>query len=418
MRKKIKLWLLVIVSVISLAACGNQEGTNQKKGIKVVTTFYPMYDFTKNIVGDNGQVTMLIDGEEPHDYEPSAKDIASIEEADVFVYNSEEMETWVTSLLKNIDPKKTKIIAASEGISLLKGEEEHDHESDEPTEDDEPTSSGLHVHGLADHYHSGDEIELEAHGEPNEAVTSYRWSVLKNNQATFEVLPETKATLAIKMDETIQVAVARLAKDGAVIDQMAPVTLTVGNHEEGEKDPHDSHGHHHEFDPHVWLDPVLAQQEVTTIAEGIATIDPEQAASYKKNADTYNQKLEELNQAYLAGFKGAKNKLFVTQHKAFAYLANRYNLTQLGISGISPELEPTPRELAEAEHFIKENKVTTIFTESLASPKIAQTVADATGAKMAVLSPLENVGKKERENGLDYIGVMEQNLTALRLVIN
>ncbi len=94
----------MLAFVLVLAGCGTSNDTvsGDKDKLKVVTTFYPMYDFTKNVAGDNASIEMLIDaGTEPHDYEPSAKDIAKIEAADVFVYNSEDMETWVPSVLKS-----------------------------------------------------------------------------------------------------------------------------------------------------------------------------------------------------------------------------------------------------------------------------------------------------------------------------
>ena len=135
--------LLAILAVFLLAACGKtkEEAKKADDKIKIVTTFYPMYDFTKNVVGDLGDVELLIPaGTEPHDYEPSAKDIAKITDSDVFVYNSLELETWVKDVLENVDQKKVTVVDASQNISLMEGtahededEEEHegnDHELD------------------------------------------------------------------------------------------------------------------------------------------------------------------------------------------------------------------------------------------------------------------------------------------------
>ena len=144
MKKNILNWrigLLAILVMLLLSACGNTKGTTEKSEdkIKVVTTFYPMYDFTKNIVGNLGDVEMLIpSGTEPHDYEPSAKDIAKITDSNVFVYNSLELEIWVKDVLENVDQKKVTVVDASQGISLMDGavnedEEErkgHNHELD------------------------------------------------------------------------------------------------------------------------------------------------------------------------------------------------------------------------------------------------------------------------------------------------
>ncbi len=128
--KKIGLMLLVAFALI-LTACGKSQSQNGK--LKVMTTFYPVYDFTKNIVGDEGTVDLLIGaGSEPHEYELSAKGRAMIQDSDVFVYENENMETWVPNLLKSMKDKKTKVIDATKGMVLLPGlEEEHEHEGGE-----------------------------------------------------------------------------------------------------------------------------------------------------------------------------------------------------------------------------------------------------------------------------------------------
>ena len=124
-------WLLLVALTLVLAACGKSQSQNGK--LKVMTTFYPVYDFTKNIVGDEGTVDLLIGaGSEPHEYELSAKGRAMIQDSDVFVYENENMETWVPNLLKSMKDKKTKVIDATKGMVLLPGlEEEHEHEGGE-----------------------------------------------------------------------------------------------------------------------------------------------------------------------------------------------------------------------------------------------------------------------------------------------
>ena len=97
--------------------------------MKVVTSFYPVYEFTKQVVGDEGEVSYLIPaGSEAHDFQPSTKDVADIEKADTFVYLNENMETWVPKVEKSINTKNTKIIKASQGMVLLPGTEEEDHD--------------------------------------------------------------------------------------------------------------------------------------------------------------------------------------------------------------------------------------------------------------------------------------------------
>lgn len=308
--KKGSLLIASLAILFIMVGCGNQEATKDSTKLQIVTSFYPMYDFTQNVAGDNAEVSVLMKaGTEPHDYEPSAKDIAKIADSDVFVYNSKEMETWVSSVLTNIDTKKTVVVDASQGIDLLEGN------------------------------HSDDETEAE--------------------------------------------------------------------HE----------GHSHAHDPHIWLDPVLAQKQVDTIKEGIIKADTKNKETYEKNALAYKEKLAALNEKFEMGLKNAENRTFVTQHAAFAYLANHYDLEQVAIAGLSPDQEPSPAKLAELNDFIKENNIKIIYFAETASPKIAKTVANETGAKLEVLSPIEGITQEEQEKGVDYIKVMEKNLEALEKAI-
>lgn len=151
MQKGLLLLGTVVLSVL-LTACGGQEkkeaSSNEK--IQVMTTFYPMYEFTKQVVGDKGDIELLIPaGTEPHDFEPSAKDLAKISDSDVFVYNSPELETWTDNLTDTIDTKQTEIIQASKDIKLMEGTE-HEHEE-------------AHDHDTQEHEEHGHSHELDPH---------------------------------------------------------------------------------------------------------------------------------------------------------------------------------------------------------------------------------------------------------------
>lgn len=146
MQKGLLLLGTVLVSIL-LTACGSEEKKEASADdkIQVMTTFYPMYEFTKEVVGNKGDVELLIPaGTEPHDFEPSAKDLAKISDSDVFVYNSPELETWTENLTDTIDTDKTKIIQAAKEIELMDGAE-HDHEDDHDHDDHD------HEHELDPH---------------------------------------------------------------------------------------------------------------------------------------------------------------------------------------------------------------------------------------------------------------------------
>lgn len=307
--KKILLTSALLIGSVLLGACGQSKETNDE--LKIMTTFYPMYEFSKQVVGDEGDVELLIPaGTEAHDYEPSAKDIAKISEADALVYNSAELETWVDRLGESIDTKQTTFIEAAGQIDLMAGAEDHDHEHDEQEEE-----------------------------------------------------------------------------------------------------------HYHAHDPHVWVDPVLAMKEVETIRDVLSEKYPEKKANFEKNAAAYLEELQTLDQEFQAAFKDAKNKTFVTQHAAFAYLAKQYGLTQESIAGISPDEEPSPSRLAELKHYVEDHHVKVIYFEENASSKVAETLAQETGVSLEVLNPLESLTNEQLKAGENYVSVMRDNLDALKASI-
>jgi zinc transport system substrate-binding protein len=161
-------------------------------------------------------------------------------------------------------------------------------------------------------------------------------------------------------------------------------------------------------DPHVWLDPIRMRAIVDAIEAKLVARDPAHAASYRSRAATTDTALADLDATLRRSLQGCVRKDIVTSHTAFAYLARRYGLRQVGIAGLSPDGEPSPGRLAEVARFAKKSHVTTIFFESLVDPKLAQTVASEVGARTAVLDPVEGV-----KRGDDYLSVMRRNAAAL-----
>ncbi|NUU63938.1 metal ABC transporter substrate-binding protein [Paenibacillus agri] len=334
--------VLSLSSLLIAAGCGNNNASNNtgssanasatataeaptapashKLNIKV--SFYPMYEFTKNITGDLADVEALIPpGIEPHDWEPTAQDMAQITKADVLVYNGAGMENWVDQVLDSASGSKLVAVEASKGLDIMEGaaEEEDEHE------------------------HS---------------------------------------------------------------------------HEHANKEGEDHHHDHGGLDPHVWLDPALAVKEVRNIEAALAAAAPEHAEAFKANADVYISKLEALDQEFREATKEVKRKDFITQHAAFGYLAKEYGLTQVPIAGLSPEEEPSAAKMAEIVEFAKTHNVKTIFFETLVSSSVADTIAKEIGAKTAVLNPIEGLTEEDRSHNLDYLGIMRQNLEALKIALN
>ncbi len=153
---------------------------------------------------------------------------------------------------------------------------------------------------------------------------------------------------------------------------------------------------------------------MTNIAAALKQKDPKNSDQYEKNAVAFKAKLTDLDQLYKETIDKAPKKEFVTQHAAFSYLAKQYGLTQIPIAGLSPDVEPTLGKLAELAKITKEKHIEIIYFEGLTSSKVATTLANEIGAKTEVLNPLEGLTAEDQKQGLDYLGVMKNNLKSLK----
>jgi zinc transport system substrate-binding protein len=211
------------------------------------------------------------------------------------------------------------------------------------------------------------------------------------------------------VDDVIADEAKDVAFDVATVAPLADAPAGAQEDEDGEK--HANEGK----DPHVWLDPVRFAAIGDRLAERFARADPAHADAYRARAAEVHAQLTALDGDYTKALATCQRREIVTSHAAFGYLAARYRLTQVPISGISPEGEPSPKRVAEVATMAREKGVTTIFFETLVSPKIAETLAGEVGAKAEVLDPLEGV---EAGSGADYLSVMRQNLGKLTAALS
>ena len=164
-------------------------------------------------------------------------------------------------------------------------------------------------------------------------------------------------------------------------------------------------------DPHVWLNPMNMALIGAAIKDRLSDIDSVNAAAYTSNSEALRTSMTTLDQKFSSELGSCTISTMVVSHEAFAYLAEAYGFTQVGISGLSPEAEPSPARIKDVANIVTQDGVTTIYYETLVDPKVAQTLADETGAKTAVLDPLEGL---QPDSTGDYISVMESNLDTLK----
>jgi zinc transport system substrate-binding protein len=173
----------------------------------------------------------------------------------------------------------------------------------------------------------------------------------------------------------------------------------------------DRHGHGG-LDPHVWLDPTNVAGIAAAVTARLGEADPAHRADFQANVATLKTELSDLDRDFTQSLQTCARREFITSHAAFGYLARRYRLEQIAISGLSPDAEPSPARIAEVHDQAREHQITTIFYETLVSPAVAQAIAGDLGLKTDVLDPVEGITDQSR--GSDYVAVMRSNLEALR----
>lgn len=324
-RMNIGLLVVLILLVVAMTGCSQDQANLAEDKINVITSFYPLYDFTKKIGGDHVQVVNLVPaGVDPHDWSPKLKQLAMIIQADVFVYHGLGFEGWVDNFLSSLEhDHKLVTVEASYGVAAIAGGHHHGHE----------------------------EVATNVQRE-NES---------RHDRSDFD------------------------------------------DH------PHASHG----YDPHTWLSPLQAQMIASNIKDGLIQADELHRAEYEANYEALLAQLDDLHEQYVTVINRMPHDTLVVSHEAYAYLARDYNLQQMGIMGLSTSSEPTMRSMKQMIDFIREQHVSYILFEELASPKLAQTIAHDLGIEVLKFNTLEGLKEEQLAAGEDYFSVMKNNLESI-----
>jgi zinc transport system substrate-binding protein len=205
------------------------------------------------------------------------------------------------------------------------------------------------------------------------------------------------------VDETVETN----ATDAEVVDAAEVVDLVPASEHEHEEAGHDDG----DVDPHFWQDPLLMADLGDAIADRLADLDPDGAATYEQNAADLRDDLEALDAQFAEGLARCERTTTVVSHEAFSYLS-RYGLQFEAIAGLSPDAEATPADLARLQELIRTEGITTVFSERLASSTMADSLAGDLGLESAVLDPIEGLSDETADQ--DYLSLMGENLQALR----
>jgi zinc transport system substrate-binding protein len=294
--------IIVVGTVAGLYLSNNLSPSSSSK-IKVIATFYPLYDFAQNIGGDKVDVSILVpETVDVHDFEPTPSSIAAVASANVIVYNGAGLEPWIQN-----------IISASGNTNLVKVD----------------SSQGIQLLPVSPQFQRG-----------NETV-----------------------------------------------------------------------------DPHIWLSPVLAKQQVNNILQGLIAADPADSQYFTQNTQTYQAKLDDLNTQALNATTNTATRYFVTFHEAFVYFANQYNITQIPIAGPFQE-EPTPSDIQNVINSIHQYHLLYVGYESLENPAISQSISTQTDATLIEMNPIEGLTADQKAAGDNYITLMQQVINNIHLALS
>ena len=425
--------IAVIASVLAFSGISNDstpmespEQANlvpQAEKITILTSFYPYHEFTKNVAGDFANVKQFMpSGVEAHDWEPRAQEIQSLKDADVFVYNGLGMESYIENIIESGEFDNVVFLKASEGVELLKFEDDHDDHAkhdDHDDHDDHDEHAKEDDHDLViEEFEEGHMTESQSIVAIEEILHEHEGDGHEHGAGMIEDIEHVLHEIEdghIAGSEGLE-EIHHLVSGEDVHDKHAKED-DHDDHDEHEEGGHDGHDHDYEFDPHIWLDPILVKQQVNVIRDGLIQVDPDNKEHYEENARIYNDKMDALDMKIGSALSSCQKDTIVPYHNAFTYLGERYDIHIMALGGMAPDAEASAAEIAEFVDFVKDNDIKVIFSEELVDPRLAEVIAEEANAQVLLFSPLEALSKDEAGTNVSYIDKMEDNLDSLKVAL-
>ena len=403
----------------------------QEEKITVLTSFYPYHEFTKNVAGDFAEVKQFMPaGVEAHDWEPRAQEIQSLLRADVFVYNGLGMESYVDQIMESGEFDNVLFVKASEGVELIEFEDDHaghddhdDHAKEEGHDDHDDHDSHAEefyeeIALVIEEFEHGHMTESQSIEAIEEILHEHEGDGHDHGAGAIEEIEHVLHEIEdghIEGSEGLE-EIHHLVSGEDVHDDHAKEE-GHDDHDDHGKGGHDGHDHDYEFDPHIWLDPILVKQQVNVIRDGLIQVDPDNKENYEENARIYNDKLDALDMKIGSALSSCQKDTIVPYHNAFTYLGERYDIHIMALGGMAPDSEASAAEIAEFVDFVKDNDIKVIFSEELVDPRLAEVIADEANAQVLLFSPLEALTSEEADRNVSYIDKMEDNLDSLKVAL-
>ena len=187
-----------------------------------------------------------------------------------------------------------------------------------------------------------------------------------------------------------------------------------GSHDENQTAEEHDHG---KYDPHVWLNINNAIKECENIKNALIKVDSKNKGYYEENYNNYVKELKDLQYEYNTNLKDIKNKTILVSHDAYGYLCKEYGISQISVTGINPNQEPSMSKIVELTNFVKDKNIKYILFDGLVNPKVSQTIANEAKIDTEILYSIDGITKDDFNNNEDYVSLMEKNLETLKMVL-
>lgn len=479
------------------AALPTPDGTNLIEKISVVSTIFPPYDFVREIAGENVALTMLLPpGAESHSFEPTPKDIITIQNCDVFLYVGGDSDAWIDDILDSMDTSNIHIIRLMDLVTTVEEEivdgmeddhgHNHDHEDFDPSDvKDRPLADWQgDWQSILPYLSDGSLDDFVAHAAEEDGISSeeaaaayaakwqtdYKAITIAGDTVSFDGTTAqysyagytvvesdhgTSVWYQFQISAPVQGLPAYLAfsdheiggehehedeEEGArhfhlrygndgfpaliAIEEWSPTFFDASANKAAILDALSAHGHSEEaeeteaaeYDEHVWTSLKNAQLIVSGISQALCEVDAANKAAYEKNTEAYLAKLQELDAAFQAVVDNAARSTIVFGDRfPFRYFADAYGLTYFAaFPGCSTETEASAGTVAFLIDKIKAEQLPVVFHIELSNEKMADSIAEATGAKKLLLHACHNISKADFERGATYLELMNSNVSALK----
>ena len=389
MRRKIILLataILLAASVLLLPGCGeSQAAADGDERLRVIATIFPQFDFVRQVAGDRVELSMLLaPGAESHGFEPTARDIVALNNADLFIYVGGHGDAWVEPIIASLERgDELRAVALVDLVETVMTEHHHhddhahdhhhshDHGHDEHHHDHSSHNHDNHSHDDHEHHHDSHGHDHDSHSHHDDHAHGHHHS-----------------------------------------------------HDHGHDEHHHHHGHDHEhqhhhephLDEHVWTCPRNAVLIVQALADILAELDPDNAEFFRENAAAYIAELQALEQAFTeAASEAARTTVVFGDRFPFRYLMNTLGLTaHAAFDGCSPETHASPATIARLIGIVRDENIPVVFHIELSEQGIANTIAEETGARILELHSTHNMSPADFAAGVTYLDLMRRNVEHLR----